>query len=223
MRYTSRTMTVVSHELEARRLLVVEDDPRIRALITEEAASLGWVVTPVATLEGARWALARGRFTAAVVDLALPDGCGLSLLALLSEATPPVASLVLTVNEAPERVLSAIRAGASGYLLKEELATRLGSALEDCLAGRMPLSPAAARAVIARVRSEEDGPAEALLTEAERRVLSLFAQGHSYATAGTALGITENTVRSYVRSTYAKLEVGTKTEAVLAAMRRGLI
>lgn len=216
-------MTIVSHELETRRLLVVEDDPRTRALITEEAAAHGWAVTPVATLTGARSALARGCFTAAVVDISLPDGCGISLLPLLAETVPQVVSLVFTIDEAPERVLSAIRAGASGYLLKEELTTRLGPALEDCLAGRMPLSPAAAKAVIERVRSEEEGSAEVLLTEAERRVLSLFAQGHSYATAGAALGITENTVRSYVRSTYAKLEVCTKTEAVLVAMRRGLI
>lgn len=216
-------MADASLELSPRRLLVVEDDPRVLALITTEAECLGWSVASATTLGAARSTLSRASFSAAIVDLGLPDGSGLSLLPALAAAVPPVPSLVLTIDEAPERVLSAIRAGASGYLLKEDLLPRLGSALDDCLAGRMPLSPAAARAVVARVRSEEGGPVEAVLTEAERRVLALFSQGHSYATAGTALGVTENTVRSYVRSIYAKLEVGTKTEAVLAAMRRGLI
>lgn len=216
-------MVDASKELGSRRLLVVEDDPRVLALVTVEAESLGWAVAPATTLGAARSALSRGPFSAAIVDLGLPDGCGLALLPALAAAHPPVPSLVLTVDDAPERVLSAIRAGAAGYLLKDELVPRLGAALEDCVAGRMPLSPAAARAVVARVRSEEGGPVEAVLTDAERRVLALFSQGHSYATAGTALGVTENTVRSYVRSIYAKLEVGTKTEAVLAAMRRGLI
>lgn len=216
-------MADASLELSPRRLLVVEDDPRVLALITTEAECLGWSVASATTIGAARSMLSRASFAAAVVDLGLPDGSGLTLLPVLAAALPPVPSLVLTVDESPERVLSAIRAGASGYLLKEELVPRLGSALEDCLAGRMPLSPAAARAVVARVRSEEGGPVEAVLTEAERRVLALFSQGHSYATAGTVLGVTENTVRSYVRSIYAKLEVGTKTEAVLAAMRRGLI
>jgi DNA-binding NarL/FixJ family response regulator len=209
-----------------RSLLVVEDDPRL-----QEAAGLllrasGYQTAVARTGAEALSRLAAQPFDVAVVDLGLPDMDGTELIASVVRRWPKMPVLVLTVADTRERILAALRAGACGYLFKEDMGTRLAPALEEVLAGGVPLSPAAAQLVLATVRRappEPTRPAEAALTSREHRVLELLTSGLTYEEVAQVLEVSINTVRTHVRSIYAKLDVNTKAEAVMVALGQGLV
>jgi DNA-binding NarL/FixJ family response regulator len=209
-------------------LLVVEDDPRLRDLLGSVLCPPGW--RPVLTGTGAEalQRLAAGCAPAvAVVDLGLPDMDGVQLIQRLAETRPSLPIVVLTVCTEERRILEAIRAGARGYLFKEDLGRGLAAALDEALAGGAPMSRAVARLVLQQVRRDPEPPASAadrpVLTDRERQVVEQLARGLTYDQVGSVLDISANTVRSYVRAIYEKLCVCSKTEAVLAALRLGLI
>jgi DNA-binding NarL/FixJ family response regulator len=213
------------------RVLLVEDDEEfVEALLLV----IGDTVTLEVASTGATALAAKGPFDAALVDLGLPDGDGVAVVRELVRVTPSLPVVVLTVNGASARVLSAFQAGARGYLLKEQLGKRLVPALEEAMAGGMPLSPSVARHVLGMLRSlpAPDGPKKAEhaapelaadLTERELAVLHAFADGMSYARAAEHLKISINTLRTHVRNIYSKLMVESRTEAVLFALELGLL
>lgn len=201
-------------------LLVVEDNAQMREALTTVLGER-FDVDAVAL---ARTALARSReYAIALVDLGLPDLDGVQLVAALrARSTMPI--LVLTIEDATERVLAALSAGASGYLLKDRLAIELLSSIDAALDGESPLSPRAARHVVASLHGSQPPPALDLdLTASERRVLEALARGLTYDQIGLMLDISVNTVRSRVRTLYDKLDVASRTEAVVVAAQRGLI
>lgn len=171
---------------------------------------------------------AKGHFDAALVDLGLPDRDGVELVRELVEANPSLPVVVLTIQGASPRVLAAFQAGARGYLLKEQLGTRLIPALNEAISGGMPMSPAIARQVLGVLRSlpapvHLEKSLTPDLTERELAVLNAFAEGMSYARAAEHLDISINTLRTHVRNIYSKLMVETRTEAVLFALQLGLL
>jgi DNA-binding NarL/FixJ family response regulator len=179
-------------------------------------------VRTATTLAAARSAIASlAPLDVCVLDLSLPDGDGLSLLPLLKRRKPPVAVVVMSVLDNPERVLAALAAGAEGYLIKEDLGLGLLEAVEQAARGAMPVSPQVANVIRQGLQQRGQPLAECPLTSAELSVLAGFARGLSYDTVGQELGISINTVRTYVRSVYAKLGVETKTAAVLLGLRAG--
>jgi DNA-binding NarL/FixJ family response regulator len=131
---------------------------------------------------------------------------------------------MLTVHADDERVLEAVCAGASGYLLKDTPPVRLVEALRELAAGGAPMTPEIARKVVRMFQRvaprQEEGHH---LTTREVEVLRALADGHSYKTAARALGLALDTVRFHVRGIYTKLHVHSKSEAVLAALRRGIV
>lgn len=169
----------------------------------------------------------RGPFDAACVDLELPDGDGTDVVRRLTEGNPELPVIVLTVHRSDSRILAAFRAGARGYLLKEQTGQRLVPALQEALEGGAPMSPAVARKILALVSSLPTPLAERSdeprLTARETDVLRAFAAGQTYAQTAAELGISINTLRSHVRSCYEKLCVGTRTEAVMSALQLGLL
>jgi DNA-binding NarL/FixJ family response regulator len=221
--------------LAKRRLLVVEDDERVRGLLATMLCPPGW--DPV--LAGnATEALAQLRKNAdigvALVDLGLPDLDGVELIKRIAAAYPSLPAVVLTVCTEERKILEAFRAGARGYLFKEDLANLLAPALEEAVAGGAPMSRAVARLVLAQVRDERDDDGDAakttlpaasrpIVTERERQVIEQLARGLSYSQVAGILDISSNTVRSYIRTIYEKLAVCSKTEAVLVALRLGIV
>lgn len=211
-----------------RRLLVVEDDPRLRGLLGTVLCPVGW--DPVLAATGGE-ALASLRddkdIQVALIDLGLPDVDGVELIGRMSAAHPLVPTIVLTVCTEERKILDAFRAGARGYLFKEDLTRVLAPALKEALAGGAPMSRAVARLVLAQIRPPAEPTAPAVstpaVTERERQVIEQLARGLSYAQVGAVLDISPNTVRSYIRTIYEKLAVSSKTEAVLEALRLGIL
>lgn len=196
-------------------VLVIEDDATFAAEITSRLRAHGYEVEIAGTLARAREAT-RGRgFDAAVVDVQLPDGCGLDLLPL------PMPALVLTILGDEQTSYRALVRGANGYLVKPEGIATLGRSIDELLDGGAPMSPRIARWLLEDFRVSADlapPPDEPALTRREREVVEYFATGATYAEIARALGITVNTVRTHVKNIYTKLHVASKTEAVLKAM-----
>lgn len=224
-------------------LLLVDDDARIRRIIVELLSVHPVRVTVAASIRQALCAAQREAPDAALVDLGLPDGDGIELLAMLHQRQPTLPLVVLTVASTEARILAALRAGACGYLFKEDIGSRLVPGVLDALDGGAPMSPAVARMVLARAvastsspaRPSSEGVAAPPLSSSdpaeeatdlklrERQVLDGIARGLTYEQIGVSLDISANTVRTYIRSLYEKLDVATKAEAVASAMRRGLL
>lgn len=208
------------------RVLVVEDDERFAqaaALLLRRAHR---EVVVASDARSAREAASSGRFDAFVVDLGLPDEDGVELVRWLAGRAPHAPILVSTVARARATILDAVRAGASGYLFKEDMARRLAPAVEELLLGGAPMSAGAAQVVLDRLRSvreDAERSSAATLTPRERDVLRELARGLTYEQVAVVLGVSANTVRAHVRSIYEKLDAATRTEAVLTAIRMGLI
>jgi DNA-binding NarL/FixJ family response regulator len=205
---------------------IVEDQKRTReglaALLASEPDLA--VVGPFSSMEEALPALTRSLPDALLCDIALPGMSGIEGLRRLKAAQPELRALMLTVHGDDAHVFEAICAGASGYLLKDTPPEGLVAAVRELAAGGAPMSSEVARRVLALVR--EVAPpraAEHELTPRELDVLRALAEGHSYKTAARALDLSIDTVRFHVRAIYAKLHVHSKSEAVLQALRRGLV
>jgi DNA-binding NarL/FixJ family response regulator len=128
-------------------------------------------------------------------------------------------------------VTEIIKAGASGYLFAED-AYRLPAAVREMIRGGVPMSPPVSRLVMGRARRSSSQMAAVrpatvnvtdLVTDRQREILNLLANGHSYDDIGVALDLSVNTVRSHVRILYERLGVSTKVEAVVVALELGLV
>jgi DNA-binding NarL/FixJ family response regulator len=198
-------------------VLLIEDDAVVRREIARrvDASDDLEVIAQVGTLAQARKALGSGA-QLALVDLQLPDGDATALLPELLELG--IASLVLTVSDRQQSVYRALSAGAGGYLLKADALDTVVDALRTVRDGGAPISPRVARWVLQEFRRR--GPATASpLTPREAELIEVFSRGATYAEAAKAMGVSANTVRQHVRAIYDKLHVGSKAEAVVAAMR----
>ena len=160
----------------------------------------------------------------ALLDIQLPGMSGIEGVRLLKERFPDLQVLMLTVFADNDHVFEAICAGASGYLLKDTPPERLTEAIRELHAGGAPMSPEIARKVVgmfgkvAPPRKEEHR-----LSPREVELLKLLAEGHSYKTAAKALSISIDTVRFHIRNIYDKLHVHSKSEAVIQALRQGIV
>lgn len=150
-----------------------------------------------------------------IVDLNLPDLDGAALIGRLKPKLPRTQFLVLTMYEDTGRIFDALKAGATGYLLKRAASTELTSAIREIHAGGAPMTPSIARQV---VQSFLTAPAPAAadfgLSPRETAVLDLLSQGDHYKEVSEKLSISIDTVRSHIRSIYEKLQVNSRSQAV---------
>lgn len=159
----------------------------------------------------------------AVVDLGLPDGSGIDVIARLHELQPQALIVVATVMGDDASIIAALAAGAQGYLLKDTPQDLFVRQLAQLAQGLPALSPSVARRILSHFR-DTAAPAESAadLTAREREVLGLVGRGLRTAEVARALGLTESTVASYVKTIYAKLGVNSRVEAARRAARMGL-
>jgi two-component system NarL family response regulator len=156
-----------------------------------------------------------------LVDLGLPDSTGAELIAAVKHRRPLCELMAYTVSEDRDTVFGALRAGATGYILKGRPPRELVEALHALARGGSPMSPRIARAV---VRAFQDpGAASEVLTEREREVLRRIERGSSYKEVAAELGISTNTVHTHIKHVYEKLQARSREEAVRVARRKGLL
>lgn len=166
-----------------------------------------------------------------VTDINLPDGCGIDLIRLCKQKHPVTEIIVISILGDAKSVVSAIEAGASGYLLKDAYQVELVKAIKDLIDGGSPISAAIARHILSRFHGAPEMKVEKTEAETvsksfsnrESEVLSLIAMGYSYKDIAAKIGISCNTVPTYVKSIYRKLEVNSRGEAVFAAVRQGVL
>ncbi|TAE31301.1 MAG: DNA-binding response regulator [Cytophagales bacterium] len=157
-----------------------------------------------------------------LMDIDMPGITGVEAVGQIRKAGLSVPVLILTVFDDDERVFTALRTGASGYLLKHTPPAQLLDAIRDVHEGGAPMTPAIARRVIQWLSQPPTLAANnlATLTERERQVLELLANGLSHRDIGERCGIGVETVRTHLKRIYEKLHVHSATEAVARFYRR---
>ena len=151
-----------------------------------------------------------------VLDVRLPDGSGVEVCREVRSRHPEVAAVMLTSFADDEAVYEAIMAGAAGYLLKETRGMDLVGAVRRVAAGESLLDPAVTGKVLARLREpDQEDPRLAELTDQERRILALVAEGMTNRSIGEELHLAEKTVKNYMSSILRKLDMDRRTEAAV--------
>ena len=210
-------MTEASHQ-PPYRLLVVDDHEVVRqglvALLDRRAGFQ--VVAEAGTVSEAIEAARRFRPDLVIMDIRLPDGSGIEACREIRAELPETRVVILTSFPDEEAVLSAIVAGASGYLLKQIRARDLVSALETVGRGDSLLDPAVTEKVLERVRRIASGsePDElAALTAQERKILLLVAEGMTNKEIAAEIFLSDKTVKNYVSSILSKLNLERRAQA----------
>lgn len=208
-----------------RHALVVEDQPATREWLRRvlENAFPGIVIAEAGTLARGREHMARQQVDLALIDLDLPDGSGINLIQEFNLSSPQTRTVVATIYDDDEHVFPALRAGATGYLLKEQPQDVLTPMLRRIVSGEPPLSPAIARRVLRFFAPTEAAAAPEHLSPREEEVLRLIAKGYKLAEVGEMLNVSRNTAAGYLKSVYRKLNISSRAEATLEATRRGLV
>ena len=168
------------------------------------------------------------QFEFALIDLGLPDGSGVDVVAGLRGLQPEAQSVVVTIHDDDDHLFPALQAGAFGYLLKDQAASVLVDQFRRMSQGEPPLSPAIARRVMAHFASrssQRERPKNmpsVVLTDRENEVLLRVAKGFTLPEIAVQLNLSRHTISDYVKQIYRKLNVSSRAEAALEAQRLGL-
>ena len=156
----------------------------------------------------------------AVLDARLPDGSGIDVCRDVRSVDPTIKALILTSYDDDEALFAAILAGAAGYVLKQIGGNDLIDVVRRVAAGQSLLDPALTAKVLERVRrGPEEQPELASLTEQERKILALIAEGLTNRQIGERLFLAEKTVKNYVSSILSKLGLERRTQAAVLASK----
>jgi DNA-binding NarL/FixJ family response regulator len=162
-----------------------------------------------------------------VVDLGLPDGSGIDVIGAAHRAWPDCGIMVSTTFADDRHVIPSIEAGAAGYLLKDSSADGMAEEIRCLHAGGSPISPRIARQILLRFRPPgqvQMPPAVANpLSPRERETLEFITKGFSYDEIAGLMGVSRNTIMTFVRRIYEKLEVTSKAEAIYEARSHGIL
>lgn len=203
------------------RIVIADDHPLYRdgvAMTLDESGEFT-VVSQGASADEAVALVDRSNPDMVLLDISMPGG-GIEAARRISAGAPGTRIVMLTVSEAEEDVMEALKAGASGYVLKGVGGDELISTLRDIVAGQSYVSPAlAARLLSAMRKPKAPKPEDALeqLTDREVKILQLVSQGLSNKEVGRALDLQEKTIKHYMTSILQKLHVRNRVEAAVLA------
>jgi len=209
-------------------VMVVDDHPMWRDAVARDLAEAGFEVS--ATAANGTEAIARGRAVrprVVVLDLHIPAPDGVEVTAALVAADPTVRVLILSASGEQADVLEAVKAGATGYLVKSASRAELLSAVTRVAEGDTVFTPGLAGLVLGEFRRLSSAPAEPStatprLTERETEVLRLVAKGLSYRAVAERLVLSHRTVQNHVQNTLRKLQMHNRVELVRYAIEQGL-
>lgn len=216
-------------------VLVIEDDPVVRRRISRLVAGIAEPdarIVDVDCLASARSSLREHPFALALVDVQLPDGSGIDLIAWMQQHAPGTQAVIVSAWAEEEIILAGVRAGAVGYLLKERDDAEILMSLKSLREGGAPIDPMIARRILALLPAAMAAPAastirearqEASLSDREREILGLVAQGFSNREMADLLSLSRLTIECHTKNIYRKLAVGSRTAAVFEARAMGLL
>ncbi len=214
-------------------ILIVEDEPEFRRRFTQiiENEPSMRLVGVASNKRDAQSLIEREEFDVMLIDLGLPDGNGTELIRQVSQRRPDTDIMVVTVFGDEQHVVSAIEAGATGYILKDSTPADVISCIKLLRAGGSPVSPVVARSVLRAIRNRMGGtstrsstaPENNPLSARETEILQLLAKGMSFNEIGEILGISPHTVTAHIKKIYRKLAVHSRGEAVYEATQMGLL
>lgn len=222
-------------------VLIVEDEPLLQQRLHGILLQLGYgpdALLHAASLREARACLAAQPVTLALVDLMLPDGSGLELIAQMRAETPEMGILVVAAWSSEESILAALRAGATGYVLKERDDIEVSMSIRSVLRGGAPIDPFIARRILqllpldtasnpqtpsTPVATPPVAPLGEALSEREGQILGLVADGLTNREIAERLFLSRHTVESHIKRIYRKLAVSSRTMAVREGRARGVI
>ena len=228
-RSTDRGVTNVNSN-RALRVLVIDDHDLfrtgLRALLEEEGFEVADAASGPAGVRRAKGFAP----DVVVMDMNMPEMSGVEATPLVLEVAPLASILMLTIATGDERVIAAVRAGASGYLLKDAPLEEIAAGVRAAAAGQAAIAPRVAGALLHSVRSstpeapEDDaGPAAPELSPREREVLALLADGHDNTEIARRLYLSPSTVKNHVSKLLEKLGVDNRVQAATTAIRGGLV
>lgn len=207
------------------RVVLVDDDPAVREGYAQFIGSAtGFLCAGVfATAEDYLKELGSSTAEVVLMDIQLPGMSGIECIQEIKVRWPDTQILMLTVFEDPDRIFRSLAAGATGYLLKQTPPEQVLQAIRDIHHGGAPMSASIARRVVDAFREppQASPPTPAVtLTPREQEILGLLARGYLYKEIADRLKLSVETVRTHLRNIYGKLQVRTRTEAVMKVYGR---
>ena len=202
---------------------IVEDNDKLRATLARvlNRAEGFRCLSQYANAEDALKDLPQVRPDVVLMDINLPGMNGVQCVRQLKTLLPEIQVMMLTVYEDTENIFNALAAGANGYMLKRTSSKELLEAIQDVQRGGSPMTMHIARKVVQSFQhTSASAQATENLSEREQQVLDLLSQGLMYKEIAEKLAISYETVHTYIRRIYEKLQVRTRTEAVAKFLRR---
>jgi DNA-binding NarL/FixJ family response regulator len=204
-------------------LAIVEDLDEVRNAL-KNFLSLGndfKVLDTFSTAEEALYDIPKLKPDIVIMDINLPGMSGIECIKMVKRNSPSTQFMMFTVYETDEKVFEALKAGASGYLLKNTGLSQMSDALKELYNGGSPMSTSIARKLVTVFREQEK---EMEITEAlsnrENEILDLLAKGLLYKEIAEKLSISNNTVKQHIHRVYEKLHVQNRTEAINKAYKK---
>ncbi len=206
------------------RLVIVEDDPILRESLKLLLGGESGITVAGAyrTAEDALRSLKKAAPQVMLADLGLPGMSGIEMIKEAKESMPSLEIMAHTVFEDRENVFSAIKAGASGYILKGSSPREIVEAIYEINKGGAPMSPKIARKVIHEFRDEGVGE-QYDLSQREKDIVKCIEQGLTYKEISIKLNISSHTVHTHIKNIYEKLQAKDRNEALVKARKTGII
>ena len=204
-------------------IIIIEDDDRIRNYLTALISGSGEfdLAASFSNAEDAMQYFVNGlgnTIEIVLTDIQLPGKSGIDFIAWLKPLRPDIQLMILSAYDDADKVFKALKAGATGYILKNTEAAKLIEALNDLRKGGSPMSNEIARKVVNAFQQEIIyTDAKETLSDREREVLHWLSKGFSYKEIAVKLFIAVETVRTHIRNIYEKLHAGNKMEALRKA------
>jgi DNA-binding NarL/FixJ family response regulator len=202
---------------------LVEDNHQLRGTLARllDGAEGFRCISQYASAEDALAGLPKDKPDVVLMDINLPGMNGVECVRRLKQIAPEIAAVMLTAYEDTENIFNALAAGATGYLLKRAPRAELLDAIREVRRGGSPMTTHIARKVVQSFqRATPAAPAGEALSAREQEVLDHLSQGFLYKEIADKMGISYETVHTYIRRIYEKLQVRTRTEAVAKFLRR---